>query len=88
MKEIKITKTMYETIDGQLFETKEKANEYELTLERHKDIISFTIRIQKMCNEYANRNDDDECDSKCPFKSATNGCKLHNYPCNWVLPTL
>ena len=91
MREIEVTKTMYETIDGQLFETKEKADEHELILKCHKAAISFAERIQKMCEEYAhyNDNDNDECDPKCPFKSVVNGCcKLDDYPCNWCLPTL
>ena len=88
MKEIEITKKMYETSDGKLFETKREAEEYELNLKCHKNAISFATRLREICNEYVNYNGNEECNPKCPFKYENDGCILDDYPCNWILPTL
>lgn len=89
MREIEATKTMYETVDGQVFELEEEAKAHELNLKCHRDAISFAERLQEMCEEYAHYNGNDECDPKCPFKSiVSERCMLDDYPCNWCLPIL
>ena len=84
MKEIKIIKTMYETIDGRRFETQAEATNYETNLEYHKDIISFAMRIKEMCNKYIGY---EECSSMCPFKRGGDSCILEDAssPCDWKL---
>lgn len=82
MKEVTITKTMYETVDKQLFDTKEKAEQHELKLEYHRDIISFTTRIQKMCEGYYDCATA-SCNDMCPFKRNEDDCALYDYPVNW-----
>ena len=84
MKETKVIKTMYETIDGRLFETQAEATNHEMNLEYHKDIISFAMRIKKMCNKYIGY---EECNSMCPFKREGDSCILEDAPspCYWEL---
>ena len=84
MKETKVIKTMYETIDGRLFETQTEATNHEMNLEYHKDIISFARRIKKMCNKYIGY---EECNSMCPFKREGDSCILEDAPspCYWEL---
>ena len=84
MKEIKVTKTMYEAIDGRYFETQAEAKDHEMKLELHKDIISCAMRIREMCDKYVNEYE--ECSSSCPFKKEYDCCLLDNYPCDWKLP--
>lgn len=82
MKEIKITKTMYETIDGRRFETQTEAKDHEMKLELHKDIIACAIRIKEMCDKYVQYG---ECNSSCPFKKEYDYCILDDSPCDWKL---
>lgn len=84
MKEIKVTKTMYETIDGICFETQAEATNHEMNLEYHKDIISFAMCIKEMCNKYVGY---EECNSMCPFKRGGDSCILGDAssPCDWKL---
>lgn len=84
MKEIKVTKTMYETIDGRHFETQAEATNHEMNLEYHKDIISFAMRIKEMCDKYIGY---EECSSMCPFKRGNESCILEDAPspCDWKL---
>ena len=83
MKEIKVIKTMYETIDGRHFETQAEATNHEINLEYHKDIISFAMRIKEMCDKYVSY---EECSSMCPFKRGESGCILEDAsPCDWKL---
>ena len=86
MKEIKITKTMYEAIDGRCFETQAEAKEHEIKLELHKEIISCAMRIRKMCNKYVQEGDYGDCSSSCPFKKEYDCCILEDAPCDWQLP--
>lgn len=83
MKEIKVTKTMYETIDGRRFETQAEAKDHEKKLESHKDIITCAIRIKEMCDKYVQYG---ECSSSCPFKKEYDCCILDDSPCDWKLP--
>lgn len=82
MKEVTVTKTMYETIDGRRFETQAEATNHEMNLEYHKDIISFTTRIQKMCEGYYDCATA-SCNDMCPFKRNEDDCALDDYPVNW-----
>ena len=84
MREIKVTKTMYETIDGQCFETEVEAKQHEASFNYHKDIISCAMRIREMCNKYVSEYG--ECSSSCPFKKEYDYCILDNYPCDWKFP--
>lgn len=86
MKEIKVTKTMYETIDGRCFETQAKAAEHETVLERHKEIISFAINIRAMCYKYVGEGEYGNCSSECPFKGEHDYCILDDSPYDWKLP--
>lgn len=91
MKEIQVTKTMYETIDGRRFETQAEATNHEMNLEYHKDIISFAMRIKKMCSKYVEEGEyegHEECGSACPFKREYGCCMLENSPCDWELPLI
>lgn len=83
MKEIKVTKTMYETIDGRRFETQAEAKDHEMKLESHKDIIACAMRIREMCDKYVQYG---ECSSLCPFKKEYDCCILDDSPCDWKLP--
>ena len=83
MKEIKVTRTMYEAIDGRCFETQAEAEEHEMNLESHKDIIACAIRIKEMCDKYVQYG---ECNSSCPFKKEYDCCILDDSPCDWQLP--
>ena len=82
MKEIKVTKTMYETIDGRRFETQAEAKDHEIKLESHKDIIACAIRIKEMCDKYVRYG---ECSSSCPFKKEYDCCILDDSPGDWKL---
>lgn len=86
MKEIKVTKTMYETIDGRRFETQAEAAEHEAILEHHKEIISFAMGIRAMCDKYEGVGEYGDCSSECPFKNDFDDCILGDLPCNWKLP--
>ena len=86
MKEIKVTKTMYETIDGQCFETEVEAEQHEASLNYHKDIISCAMRIREMCDKYVQEGDYGDCSSSCPFKKEYDCCILDDSPCDWKLP--
>ena len=91
MKEIKVTKTMYETVDGRRFETRAEATNHEMNLEYHKDIISLAMRIKKMCSKYVEEGEYEgygECSNACPFKKEYGYCMLDDSPCNWTLPPI
>ena len=84
MKEIKVIKTMYETIDGRHFETQAEATNHEMNLEYHKDIISFARRIKGMWDKYVGY---EEWNSMCGFKRGNDSCIFEDAssPCDWKL---
>lgn len=80
MKEKQITKVVYETVDGQQFDTKEEAKEHETEL--FKDTFSLkelAIMLAESCNERST------C-AGCPFYEGRDVCCLNiSTPDDWIL---
>ena len=83
MKEIKVMKTMYETIDKKVFNTKEEAEQHESNLNYHKELISYATHIRNMCEKYYDC-ETDSCNDMCPFKVHKTNCAIDDYPINWI----
>lgn len=80
MKEKKITKVVFETVDGQQFDTEEEAKEHEKNL--FKDIFSLegiAVILKEECQKRLN------C-ANCPFYDNENFCcHLAKAPDRWIL---
>ena len=83
MKEIQVMKTMYETADKEVFNTKEEAEQHESILNYHKELISYAIHIRAMCEKYYDY-ETDSWNDMCPFKIHKTNCALNDYPTNWI----
>lgn len=79
MKEKQVTKVVYETVDGQQFDTKEEAKEHETKL--FKDIFSLKELATMLKEECQNST---KC-GYCPFFDNKNcRCLLASTPDDWV----
>jgi hypothetical protein len=80
MKEKQVTKIVYETVDGQQFDTKEEAKEHETKL--FKDTFSLK-ELATMLKEYCIGRATCSC---CPFYDEKDVCGLiTSTPDDWIL---